>query len=120
WYVRALVGINPDPAAPGFKHIVIKPHPLGDLTFAEAEYDSIRGPIFCRWDRRDDKLTLKVEIPANTTATVYLPTSDAKSIREGGQPLGEVVGVNLKETADGAAVIEVSSGNYEFVADFEE
>jgi alpha-L-rhamnosidase len=120
WYVRTLVGINPDPAAPGFKHIIIKPHPLGELTFAEAQYDSIRGPVFCRWDRNDGTLTLKVEIPANTTATVYLPTSDADSIREGGQSLAEVAGVKLKETTNGRAEIEVGSGSYEFVANFGE
>ena len=46
WYVRTLVGINPDPAAPGFKHIIIKPQPLGDLTFAEARYESVPRPNF--------------------------------------------------------------------------
>jgi alpha-L-rhamnosidase len=117
WYVRTLVGINPDPAAPGFKHIIIKPQPLGELTFAEAQYDSIRGPIFCHWDRKDGKFMLKVEIPANTSATVYLPTSDADSIREGGKPLSKAAEVELKEAAEGAAVIDVGSGSYEFTTE---
>jgi alpha-L-rhamnosidase len=114
WYVRTLVGINPDPAAPGFKHITIKPHPVGDLTFAEAQYESVRGSIFCRWDREGDTLRMKVEIPANTTATLYLPTGDEESIRENNKPLGEVTGAKLESVADGTAVIEVGSGTYEF------
>jgi alpha-L-rhamnosidase len=32
WFYRSLLGINP--AAPGFKKIIIKPQPAGDLTFA--------------------------------------------------------------------------------------
>lgn len=119
WYVRTLVGINPDPAAPGFKQIIIKPQPLGNLTFAEARYESVRGPIFCRWDRSDDQFKLKVAIPANTTATVYLPAGDADSIREGGQPLNNVDGATLKSVTDGAAVLEVGSGTFEFTADLE-
>jgi hypothetical protein len=39
----------------------------------EASYQSVHGPIAVRWDRVDGKLRLKVTIPANTTATVYLP-----------------------------------------------
>jgi alpha-L-rhamnosidase len=118
WYVRALVGINPDPATPGFKHILITPHPVGDLTFAEASYDSVRGPILCRWDCRDNEFRLKVEIPANTTATIALPIDDAKTIQEGDNPLDEVKGVKLLGTADHVATIEVGSGKYEFTTKY--
>ncbi len=118
WYVRTLVGINPDPAAPGFKHILITPHPVGDLTFAEASYDSVRGPIFCRWDCRGDEFLLKIEIPANTTATITLPTDDAKTIREGDKPLTDVEGAKLLGMADHVATIEIESGSYVFTAEY--
>ncbi|RYE66013.1 MAG: alpha-rhamnosidase, partial [Oxalobacteraceae bacterium] len=36
WFYKYLAGINA--AAPGFKQIVIKPHVLGDLTYARASY----------------------------------------------------------------------------------
>jgi alpha-L-rhamnosidase len=117
WYVRTLVGINPDPAAPGFKHIIFKPHVVGDLTFAEARYDSVRGPIFCRWNRDRGEFRLKIAIPANTKATIYLPTSTADSIREGGKPVSDVTGVVTRNVTNGAAVIDVGSGSYEFVTD---
>ena len=37
--------INPDPAAPAFKHFTIKPNLVGGLTSAQASYDSVRGRI---------------------------------------------------------------------------
>src|SRR6185369_13156992 len=49
WFFKALAGINPDPNAPGFKHFTIKPHVVGDLTWARAKCDSVRGPIESDW-----------------------------------------------------------------------
>ena len=43
WFYKALAGINLDPAAPAFKHFIIKPNIVGGLTSAEASYDSVRG-----------------------------------------------------------------------------
>lgn len=83
WFYHDLAGIAPDPARPGFKHILIQPHPVEALTWVEASYESVHGPIAVRWDRRDGKFFLKVNIPANTTATVTLPTrSGAPVVRE--------------------------------------
>jgi alpha-L-rhamnosidase len=44
--------------------------PVGDVTWAKASYHSIRGKIVSDWKRDGGMLTLKVTIPANTTATV--------------------------------------------------
>ena len=49
WFYKALAGINPDPAAPAFKHFIIKPNLVGGLTSAEASYDSVRGRIVSDW-----------------------------------------------------------------------
>jgi hypothetical protein len=73
WFYHDLAGIQPDAAEPGFKNIIIRPQPVGDLAWVEATYESIRGPIAVRWDRAGEKFTLKVTIPANTTATVHVP-----------------------------------------------
>ena len=48
-FTKRLAGINPDPAAPGFKHFFIKPNVVGDLTSARARYDSVRGRIVSDW-----------------------------------------------------------------------
>jgi alpha-L-rhamnosidase len=80
WFYGDLVGIMPDERAPGFKHIIIKPHPVEALTWAEGTHTSVHGPIAVRWDRQDGKFKLKVTIPANTTATVYLPVKGKASV----------------------------------------
>ena len=70
WYVNDLAGINFDPAAPGFARIVIAPHFVEGLDWAAASYDSVRGEIRSEWRRRDGRVTLKITVPANTTADV--------------------------------------------------
>jgi alpha-L-rhamnosidase len=59
-------------------------------------------------------LHLDVTIPANTTATVYVPAKDAASVREGDRPAGEAPGVRFVRSADGVAVYEIGSGTYAF------
>ena len=38
WFFRSLLGINP--GAPGFRRIILKPQPAGDLTWAKGTYQS--------------------------------------------------------------------------------
>jgi alpha-L-rhamnosidase len=55
-----------------------------------------------------------VTIPANTTATVYVPAQDPASVREGGQAIDGVTGVKFLRHEDGYAVFTVGSGQYVF------
>ncbi len=83
WFFKALAGIMPDPTAPGFQHFVIKPHVLGDLTSARAEYNSIRGLIVSDWEVVKGEFRLKVRVPANSRATAYLPIKDPMRVKSG-------------------------------------
>ena len=116
WFYKALAGINPDPAAPAFKHFTIKPNLVGGLTSAEASYDSVRGRIVSDWKAKDGRLELTVTIPANTTATVYVPVADPASIKEGGKPAADAEGVKFLRVEDGRTLFEVGSGTYHFTA----
>lgn len=71
WMTRSIAGIDCDENTPGFSKIVIKPHYPEGLTWAKAEYKSVRGMIKSEWERKDDKIKLKVVIPENTSATIY-------------------------------------------------
>jgi alpha-L-rhamnosidase len=106
WFYHDLAGIQCDPAGPGFKKIVIKPAPVGDLTWAKASYDSPHGDIVSDWRRESGKFTLKVTIPVNTTATVMVP-GKSPTASEGAQRLRE---------EDGKTLFSVGSGQYEFTA----
>jgi len=112
WVFRILCGISP--AAPGFKEILIKPHIVGDLVHASGIYDSISGRIVSDWRLADGNLVLFLQIPTNTSAEVYVPTTDASAITEGGRPLAEVPGVELLRKVDGYAVLKVPAGRYMF------
>lgn len=67
---RGLFGVHP--LTPGFEHFQIKPQPTG-LDWASITVPSIKGPIEVAFKRHENALELTVDIPANTTATVYVP-----------------------------------------------
>jgi alpha-L-rhamnosidase len=116
WFYKALAGINLDPAAPAFKHIIIKPNVVRGLTSAEASYDSARGRIVSDWEVKKGRLKLTVKVPANTTATVWVPTTDPSAVIEGGWPAMKAEGVKDFRIEAGRAVLEVGSGTYHFTA----
>ncbi len=113
WFYHDLAGIQPDPATPGFKHIVIRPAPVGDLTWVKASYDSVHGMIRTHWMRREGKFTLRVTIPANTSATVHLPGKFSKA-----SPASLVKRMPARE-GSGATSFTVGSGDYEFESELQ-
>ncbi|AEE96391.1 alpha-L-rhamnosidase C-terminal domain-containing protein [Mahella australiensis] len=114
WFYQGIAGINSIAEEPGFKHIVLRPQLIRDLTFAKAEYESIRGKIVSEWRRRKDIFEWKVSIPANTTATVYIPTTDFAHITESGIPIEQAEGVLSLETEDKYSLLRIGSGTYNF------
>ncbi len=114
WFYQSILGIRPDPAGPGFKRIIIKPEIVGGLTWAKGSYDSVRGKISSAWEKHGERFELRVEIPANTAATIFLPADSADSIQEAGRNLGSVSGVQLLRWEAGRAVLKVASGRYQF------
>jgi hypothetical protein len=114
WFYESLVGIESDPAGPGFKKIIIKPTPVGDLEWAEATYQSIRGPISVRWERDGDKFQLRATIPANTTATVYVPAAPGSDVSEGGKGAADSPGVRFVGREADRTVYSIESGSYTF------
>ena len=72
WYVNDLAGINFDPQAPGFGHVVFAPHFVAELDWAGASYRSVRGEIRSEWHRKGGKVLLKVTLPVGTTGEVRI------------------------------------------------
>ena len=113
WFYSDLAGIAIDPAAPGFKNIIINPQPVGDVTWALANFDSVRGKIVSYWKRDGDKFTLQITIPPNTTARVSLPSLELIKTLVNSRPIGEDRNVKFIQQAGDRAILEVASGNYE-------
>ena len=73
WIWETAAGIAADPAAPGFKHIIMKPVPDKRLGHLEAEYASAAGLIKSAWKYDGDKWIWEFTVPEGATATVTLP-----------------------------------------------
>jgi alpha-L-rhamnosidase len=80
WYYENMAGIKSNPETPGFKQIIMKPDFKAGLTFVNASYESVNGLIKSNWKKQKNSLEWNITIPANTTALVYLPTTDSKKI----------------------------------------
>jgi len=108
WVYRYAAGIDTLPEAPGFKQIVVHPHLDARMTSARAEYDSIYGKIVSDWKGTSaGPFSLSVTVPANTSATVYLPAIAGAHLTEGGSPVdGHQEGESY--------LVRVGAGSYSF------
>lgn len=70
--VQGMFGIKP--TAPGFKSFQVKLQP-GDVQSASVTVPTMKGTIKVSYNQSGDKMSAKITVPANTTATVYLPTA---------------------------------------------
>ncbi|WP_144883778.1 family 78 glycoside hydrolase catalytic domain [Lacibacter cauensis] len=107
WFYAGLAGIQQTENSIAYKEIVIKPEVVGDVTNAKASFQSPYGLIKSEWVKTISSFNLRVEIPANSTAVVYLPAKPGQTVLLNGK---KAVVMN----ADGRAVVKIGSGTYEF------
>jgi alpha-L-rhamnosidase len=115
WFYNGMGGINPDPDNPGFKHIILKPYVIRTIGSCFTQYSSIHGLIKSEWLNTGNTRTWKVSVPANTTATAYMPTNNKDNISESGVPATEAEGTEFLRMENGRALFELGSGDYEFI-----
>ncbi|BDI30731.1 hypothetical protein CCAX7_27820 [Capsulimonas corticalis] len=116
WFWRHIAGIAPDEAQPGYQAIVIRPRPCAEVNWCKASYESLRGPVTVDWKRSETQFTLNVTIPANMTATVYIPADAGAKITEGGKAITDAPGVQLLRREAQSNVYRVEAGAYQFAA----
>ena len=114
WLYGTVAGIDLDPSVAGYKKIVIRPRPGGNLTHASGKFESINGTIASAWAKHAAGFSLDATIPANTTAEVHVPAPTAESVSESGGPASNAPGVSFLRMENGAAVFAVTSGRYRF------
>ncbi|MEV4188739.1 alpha-L-rhamnosidase C-terminal domain-containing protein, partial [Streptosporangium canum] len=111
WMYETIGGLAP--ASPGYRAIVVRPRPGGDLTWARTTHRTRHGRVEIAWRREGGDFTLEVRVPPNTRAEVWVPGGPA-GVTESGRPAAESPGVALDRVVDGHAVYEVGSGSYAF------
>ncbi|MBN2161838.1 MAG: family 78 glycoside hydrolase catalytic domain [Pontiellaceae bacterium] len=107
------------PASPGYKSIRIQPVAGDGLDWASTSYESVRGSISTVWTNDGGIFSMDTVIPPNTTAMVYVPTTNAPAITEGGVAAMSAPGVNYVGVSDGYAVFNVGSGRYQWSSPYE-
>lgn len=112
WLYRYVAGMDIDPEAPGYKHILLAPHPGGGLTHAGVDFISMYGKVKSAWKLDGKQMVYEVIVPANTTATVTLP-SVADDLKMNGEALPEILKSGMK-VADKNVSLNIGSGNYMF------
>ena len=116
WFIKGLGGIREDPSQYGYQSFIIKPALVGNLTFAEAQTESLYGTILSRWEKKGGIIQMNIAIPVNSTATVYVPATGVKNVTESGVAISEAKGVRFLKMEGSNAVLEVQSGVYQFVS----
>jgi alpha-L-rhamnosidase len=116
WLYENLAGIRSNPGRPGFKHIIMKPQPVGDLTFVRATHRSPYGLIRSEWRKQGDQIDWQVEVPPNTRATIYVPATGVHAVWDGLTPAVKAAGVNASRFENGRAIFEIGSGKYHFLS----
>ena len=117
WLYEDVAGIRSEPDPPAFKHIIMRPQLVGDLKFVRATHQSPYGWIVSDWKQDGGKFEWRVEVPVNTTATIFVPAKSVDDVREGGQLASRAAGVKFLRMEDGQAVFDVGSGEYHFVSE---
>ena len=116
WMYAVVAGIDADPQQPGYRHIIMRPQPGGGLTNVAADIQSVYGRIGSAWQVRDGTFTWQITVPANTSATVYVPAADGADVREGDGTAEQASGVRFLRREGNAAVYEVGAGTYQFTS----
>jgi len=105
WMFDTIAGI--DHGACGFREFVLRPMPGGSLRHASASYRSPYGMIKSAWRKSGKRMRYSITIPANTTATVFLPVRTLKGVKLDGKALASR-GVEVRD--DGGFVLR--AGKY--------
>lgn len=121
YFYRDVAGINL--ASPGYRTVVIRPRVVGDLTWAKASIESVRGVIAVDWKKGDWSFTMTVTVPPNATAEVHVPKLGLKdvAVTEGGKALwksgavaADFPGVTGAAESEESVAFNIGSGSYMF------
>jgi hypothetical protein len=107
WFYAGLAGIQQTESSIAYKEIMIKPEVVGDVTNAKASFESPYGLIKSEWVKTTSSFNLQLQIPANSTAVVYLPAKKGQTVLQNGKKVAVVY-------ANGRAVVKIGSGSYQF------
>jgi alpha-L-rhamnosidase len=81
WLHRTVGGLAP--AAAGYGHLDVQPHPGGGLTSARSQHLTPYGLAECTWTIEGEHIEVVVVVPPNATASITLPKGNGIPIQVG-------------------------------------
>jgi alpha-L-rhamnosidase len=118
WMYRTITGLDTYDDGAGYKKIRIQPHTGGNLSYANADLETGYGKLTVHWKITEGKFMMDVEIPSNTTASIYIPATTAESITENGKPLSDQKEIVVTGSEANYIKLETGSGIYHFSTEF--
>ena len=114
WFYRKLAGMNADPANAGYRHIIFRPQPVNDLSFATYENNTPYGLAGISWKNENEKFTMSITVPVGSEATIHVPANDDQKVLESGKNILEVPDIQFIERQNNYLLCKAGSGVYEF------
>jgi alpha-L-rhamnosidase len=112
WMYRDMAGLSED--EPGYRKIKIMPHIGGGITSAKADLETCYGKASSAWQLQNNQLVLSVEVPANTSASIFIPAKNAEAITEGGKRIAGNRDLKVAGREGEYIKVETGSGKYVF------
>jgi alpha-L-rhamnosidase len=110
---KYLGGIRPDPTNAGWKKFIIDPFIAPDLSWLKSKTQSPYGQIISSWKKENGMIVFNISIPANTSATVMIPSVPLQSISIDRKLLKEWPFIQMVETKNEKISLRIPSGKYE-------
>jgi alpha-L-rhamnosidase len=117
WFYRKLAGMNADPEKPGYRHVIFRPQPAGDLTSASYSNLTSYGTASIEWKKENGTYNLNIKVPVGSTSTVFIPASKDGRVLENGRKIKRTRKMKFLRWEDNYAVVETGSGEYSFTSD---
>ncbi len=112
WMYRVSAGI--EIKTPGYKQLILQPHPSKKLSYSRASFESAYGTIASGWERTGSVIKVSVKIPANTEATVILPVTAVTKVSENGKPFADNKNFSEITASQNKVSFKAGSGTYVF------
>lgn len=114
WMYKNIAGINMDENATAYKRITFKPLIGGNISAAKAQLETLYGQVSMDWKLTDNAIEIKINIPANATASLLLPGIPQGTITEGGRDIQKDTKIKVNQEPSQKINLSLGSGNYQF------
>ena len=116
WLYRQLAGMQADENQPGYRHIIFKPQPVGDVSFAKYFNQTVYGEAGIRWEKKGEQFFVNIKVPVGCEATVYVPLMKQQVVSENLNQSVEKQEVKRLTDKEGYRLFKIKSGDYQFVS----